>query len=96
MPTVAFEYRSEQERVAIERAVAFVTEMHSLARTSASGRVLHACEAHALAVGRDLLRATLQRAVQHRIDSAEEKGAAPASARAPACSASSGAAAGKS
>src|SRR5215210_1529540 len=48
MPTVTFEYRSEQERVAIERAVAFVSEMHSLAQTTPDGRVLRACEGHAL------------------------------------------------
>jgi hypothetical protein len=96
MPAVAFAYRSEPERVALERAVAFVAEMHSLAQTAPDGQVLRACEAHALAAGRDLLRAALQQAVQHRIDGAEEKGATPAPAPAPACSASSGAAAGGS
>jgi hypothetical protein len=90
MPSVAFEYRSEQERVAIERAVAFVSEMHSLAQTTPDGQVLHACEAHALDAGRDLLRHTLQHAAQARIDVAEKKGGPPASARAPAPSASSG------
>ena len=63
MPTVTFEYRSEQERVAIERAVAFVAEMHSLAQAAPDGQVLHACEGHALDAGRDLLRSTLQQAV---------------------------------
>jgi hypothetical protein len=90
MPVVAFEYRTEQERVAIERAVAFVAEMHSLAQVSPHGQVLPACEAHALDAGRDLLRSTLQQAVQHRIDQAEEKGAPRAPARAPDGSASSG------
>jgi hypothetical protein len=33
-PSVTFEYRSEQERVAIEQGVAFVAEMHSLAQTA--------------------------------------------------------------
>lgn len=94
MPTVAFEYRSESERIAMERAVAFVAEMHSLAQASPDGEVLQACEAHALDAGRNLLRNTLQQAVQHRIDDAEKKGAPPASARAPAGSASSGAALG--
>lgn len=96
MPTITFEYRSEPERVAIERAVAFVAEMHALAQTSPDGHVLHACEAHALDAGRDLLRATLQQAVQHRIDHAEKKGATHAAAPAPARSASSGAVAGTS
>jgi hypothetical protein len=94
MPTVTFEYRSEQERLAIEQAVAFVAEMHSLAQTSPDGQVLQTCEAHALAAGRDLLRRTLQHAAQARIHSAEQKGGPPAPARAPARSASSGAAPG--
>ena len=95
MPTVTFEYRSEQERVAIERAVAFVAEMHPLAQSAPDGEILHACEGHALDAGRDLLRFTLQQAAQARGDAAEEKGGAHAPARAPALSASSGAAGGK-
>ena len=90
MPTVTFEYHSEQERLAIEQAVAFVAEMHSLAQIAPDGQVLAACEAHALGAGRDLLRSTLQRAAQARVDDAEKKGAPPAPARAPAPSASSG------
>ena len=95
MPTVTFAYRNEQERLAIERAVAFVAEMHSLAQTTPDGQILHACEGHALDAGRDLLRLTLQQAVQLHIDHAEEKGAAHASACAPAPSASNAAANGK-
>jgi hypothetical protein len=95
MPTGTFEYRSEPERVAIERAIAFVAEMHSLARSAPDGQVLHACEGHALDAGRDLLRCTLQQAAQARVDAAEEKGAPPAAARAPARSASSGPAGGR-
>jgi hypothetical protein len=34
MPTVTFEYRTEEERFAIERAVAFVTELRQLALTA--------------------------------------------------------------
>ena len=95
MPTGTFEYRSEQERVAIERAVAFVAEMHSLAQAAPDGQVLHACEGYALDAGRDLLRRTLQQAAQARIDAAEQKGGPPAPARAPARSASSGLADGR-
>ena len=95
MPTVSFEYRSEQERMAIERAVAYVAEMHSLAQVTPDGQILHACEGHALDHGRDLLRLTLQQAVQARVDAAEEKGGPHASAHAPGRSASSGAAGGK-
>ena len=91
MPTGTFEYRSEQERLAIERAIAFVAEMHSLAQTAPEGQILQACEGHALDAGRDLLRSTLQQAVQARVAAAEEKGGPPASARAPARSASSAA-----
>lgn len=92
MPTGTFEYRSEQERVAIERAVAFVAEMHSLAQTAPDGHVLDLCEAQALNQGRDLLRDALRRAVQTRIDAAQKKGGPRVSARAPAPSASSDAA----
>ncbi|MBV9322286.1 MAG: hypothetical protein JO352_00705 [Chloroflexi bacterium] len=95
MPSLTFEYRSETERVAIERAVAFVAEMHSLAQTTPDGHVLHACEGFALDAGRDLLRFTLQQAAQARIDVAEEKGATLVSARAPGRSTSSDAASGK-
>ena len=90
MPSVTFEYRSEQERLAIERAVDFVSEMHSLAQTAPDGQVLHALEAQALGAGRDLPRHALRQAAQARIDEAEKKGARPAPARAPAPSASGG------
>src|SRR6476646_2511908 len=90
LPTVTFEYRDAQERVAIERAVAFVSEMHSLAQAAPDGQVLAACEGHALDAGRKLLREALQRAAQSRVDEAEKKGAPPAPARAQAASASSG------
>jgi hypothetical protein len=93
MPMGTFEYHSEKERVAIEQAIAFVSEMHSLAQASPDGQVLHACEGHALDAGRKLLRSVLQQAAQARVDSAEQKGGPPApapSARAPARSASSG------
>jgi hypothetical protein len=95
MPTGTFEYRTEPERVAIERAVAFVAEMHSLAQAAPDGQILHACEGHALDAGRDLLRSTLQQAVQTRVAAAEQKGGPPAPARAPARSASSAAASGR-
>ena len=41
MPTVTFEYRSEPERGAIERAVAFVAARHSLAQATPDGQFLH-------------------------------------------------------
>jgi hypothetical protein len=92
MPTLTFQYRTEHERVAIERAVAFVAEMHSLAQAAPDGHVLRTCEDHALGAGHDLLRLTLQQAAQARVDAAGQKGGPPAPARVPARSASSGAA----
>jgi len=75
MPTGMFHYRTEDERLAIETAIAFVSEMHALAQTAPSGHVLSLCEQQALLQGRDVLRATLQNAVQARIAQAEKKGA---------------------
>lgn len=80
MPSVTFEYRSEAERAALERAAAFVAEMHSLAQSAPDGQVLHACEGLALDSGRDLLRHALRGAVQRRVDAAEQKGGPPAPA----------------
>ncbi len=73
MPTGMFEYRSEGERRAIEQAIAFVAEMHDLARTAPDGQVLGWCEGQAVERGRELLRATLQEAAQARVEVAEEK-----------------------
>jgi hypothetical protein len=95
MPTGMFEYRSEGERRAIERAIAFVAEMHDLAQTAPDGQVLGLCEGQAVERGHDLLRATLQEAVQARVEAAEEKKGRRGPARAGADSASSGGAAGR-
>lgn len=73
MAAGTFEYRTEAERRSIERAIAFVAEMHDLAVTAPSGHVLDQCEQQAIDRGRDLLRDTLQEAVQARIDLAEVK-----------------------
>ena len=94
MPTGTFEYRCEQDRFAIESAIAFVAEMHALTQTTPDGLILHACEGHALDAGRQLLRHCLQSAVQDHIDSAEKKGGLLVSARAPARSTTSDAARG--
>jgi hypothetical protein len=87
MPTGMFEYRSEGERRAIERAIAFVAEMHDLAQTAPDGQVLALCEGQAVDRGRELLRATLQDAVQTRVEAAEEKKGRRGNARAGAASA---------
>ena len=96
MPTGTFQYRDEPERLAIETAIAFVSEMRQLALAAPDGQVISLCEGQALDQGRSLLRSTLRDAVQARIDSAEQKGGppAPAPARARARSATSGATAG--
>jgi hypothetical protein len=81
MPTGTFEYGDEAERAAIEQAIAFVAQMRDLALTAADGQVLDRCEGHALEAGRDLLRSTLQRAVQTSADQADEKKGRAASGR---------------
>ena len=90
-----FVYQTDAERRAIEAAIAFVAEMHQLALAAPHGQVLGLCEQQALGPGRDLLRSTLQQAVQARVAAAEQKGARPAPARVAAGSASSAAAGGK-
>jgi hypothetical protein len=73
MPTGTFEYRSQAELTAIQRAIDFVAETHDLALSAPEGRVLDQCERQVTDGGRDLLRDTLQGAVQARIDAAEQK-----------------------
>jgi len=73
MPVGTFEYRSESERIAIERAIAFVTQLNDLALAAPAGHVLDACELQALTAGRNLLRESLQQAVQSYVGAADEK-----------------------
>jgi hypothetical protein len=96
MPTGMFEYRTEAERKAIERAIAFVAEMHDLALTAPSGQVLDQCEQQATERGRDLLQNTLQEVVQTRVDAAEVKKGRPGNANAGAPSTTKGGASEKS
>lgn len=93
MPTMTVEYQTEQEKALIQQALSFVAEMRQLAQAAPAGQVLTLCEARALGSGRRLLLDTLQAAAQARVDAAEQKGARPAPARAPAATASSGGAA---
>jgi len=74
MPTLTIEYRDQAERLALEQAIAYVTQLHQLALAAPDGRVLAACEQRALTDGRALLRATLAAALQSRIAAAEQKG----------------------
>jgi hypothetical protein len=86
MPTLTIEYSTESERLALERAIAFVTEMQHVAGAAAYGTVLDACETHALQAGRALLRDTLESAVQSQIDAQKKKPGRVRKATAPAAS----------
>jgi hypothetical protein len=78
MPVLTIEYRDEAERLGLEQAIAFFTQMRQVAQTAPDGTVLAACEQVALEGGQTLLRTTLAAAVQARIDAAEQKGGPPA------------------
>jgi hypothetical protein len=84
MPTLTmqFEYTTDAERLALEQALAFVTQLRQVAATAPDGTVLAACEQVALRDGRALLRDTLAAALQQRVAAAEQKGGPPAAAHA--------------
>jgi hypothetical protein len=82
MPTLTIACGNENERLALEQAIAYITQLRHLALTAPDGTVLGACEQRALADGRALLRSTLTTALEGRIAAAEQKGGPPASARA--------------
>ena len=81
MPTLTIEYRDENERLALEQAVAYVTQLQKLALTAPAGSVLAICEQQAVADGRTLMRQTLSAALNSRIVAGEQKGGAPAVVR---------------
>jgi hypothetical protein len=68
MPTLTIEYATQAERLALEQAIAFFTQISHVAATAPDGTVLAACEHVALTDGRKLLRDTLASAVQARAD----------------------------
>ena len=78
MPTATFEYSTEAERLSIEHAIAFASEMHQLALDVPHGTVLDACEQQAVERGPAFLRQTLQNALQARMDVADAKKGGPA------------------
>lgn len=82
MPVLTIEYRDEAERLGLEQAIAFFTQLRQVAQTAPDGTVLAACEQVALRDGRALLRTSLAAAVQARIDAVEQKGGPPAPAAA--------------
>jgi hypothetical protein len=85
MPVLTIEYRDEAERLGLEQAIAFFTQMRQTAQTAPDGTVLAACEQVALNEGRTFLRNSLAAAVHSRVEMAEQKGAAlvPAAAHVP-------------
>jgi hypothetical protein len=85
MPTLTIEYQDENERLALEQAIAYVSELRQLAVDAPTGTVLDACEGLALDKGRALLRSTLAAALGSRVALAEQKGGtrAPAPRRTP-------------
>jgi hypothetical protein len=80
IPTLTIEYRDEDERLALEQAIAYITDLRQLAVGAPAGTVLDACEGLALDKGRALLRSTLAAALSSRITRDEQKGGTPAPA----------------
>jgi len=81
MPTLSIEYRDENERLALEQAIAYLTDLRTVAHDAPDGTVLEACERLALDRGRSLLRSTLATVLQSRLEAAEQKGGRRASVR---------------
>jgi hypothetical protein len=80
MPSLTIEYHDEDERLALEQAIAYLADLRRVALDAPAGTVLEACEGLALEKGRALLRSTLAAALHSRIALAEQKGGALASA----------------
>ena len=78
MPTLTIEYATDAERLALEQAIAFFTQMRHVAATAPDGSVLAACEQVALDDGRRLLKDTLAAAVQARADATDAQKKCPA------------------
>ena len=74
MPLLTIEYRDDSERLILEQAIAYVTQLRQTALTAADGTVLAVCEQLALRDGRALLRSTLASALESRAAVAEQKG----------------------
>ena len=82
MPIMTIHYQTDAERRDIERAAAYVAELHQLAQGCPPADLLDTCEGLALDKGCALLRDGLASAVQARIDVAEKKGVTPNDSRA--------------
>lgn len=69
--TVSFHYASDEQRLALEQTLAYLNHLNHAADTAPPGTVLDTCEQLALTRGRDVLRATLQAALQTRAHAAD-------------------------
>jgi hypothetical protein len=78
MPTLTIEYQTDAERLILEQALAFFTQMRQVAATAPDGTVLAACEQVALDSGRRLVRDTLASAVQDRAGTTDASKKSPA------------------
>ena len=85
MPTLTIEYRDESHRMALEQAIAYVSQLHQAAHDAPSGTVLEACEKLALSDGR---RSAPRSPRRWRVGSpsASKGGAARPAPSAPRCS----------
>lgn len=68
MPTLTMAYETDAERMILEQAVAYVSEIRRVGATAPAGTVLAACEEVALVAGRKFVRDSLASAVQSRAD----------------------------
>ncbi len=80
--TITLEVDGPAQEELIRNYHALVLELNDLALTAPDGVVLDQLEDLAIQRGRETLRATLQQAVQKRIDDAEKKGRRSGSAAA--------------
>jgi hypothetical protein len=71
--TVTLEVSSAAQESLIRQVHSFLMEMDSLALQAPDGQVLDLLEIAAVEGGRNLIRTTLEAAVQQRIDDAEKK-----------------------
>jgi hypothetical protein len=77
MPILTIEDRDASHRIALEQAIAYVTQLRLVAQDAPHGCVLDACEKLALSDGRALLRSTLAAALESRIVEREKRGIVP-------------------
>lgn len=75
MPSLTIDYQTEADRLILEQAIAFFTQIKQVAATAPDGTVLAACEQVALSDGRKLVRDALADAVQARAEAAPQKSA---------------------